>query len=142
MKVSTLTLDLIGTGDSLERYQSFFLGYVPREEMPNCYRDAHVFVLPSYNESMSVAMLEAMASGLAIVTTNIGGNADLIKEGVNGFSFPRGDLNLLQEKLLSLSTDRSLMRKMGKASRQNAEHLTWYRISNQFMQLLSAHRNK
>jgi len=44
-----------------------FLGIVPNKDMPLVYRDADIFVLPSVNEGMSVAMLEAMASGLPVI---------------------------------------------------------------------------
>ena len=52
-----------------------FSGYVPREAIAARYADAHVFVLPSYNEGMSVATLEALAAGLPVVVTRTGGTA-------------------------------------------------------------------
>nr|HID13062.1 glycosyltransferase family 4 protein [Anaerolineae bacterium] len=84
-----VTLDLVGTGDARAAYEARvrelglgervrFAGYVPREEIAAYYMAAHVFVLPSYNEGMSVATLEAMAAGLPIVVTRTGGTADLV----------------------------------------------------------------
>ena len=93
-----VSLDLIGKGDAEDRYRALaidlgvenevrFIGYVPREEIAKYYATAHVFVLASYNEGMSVATLEAMATGLPVVTTRTGGSADLISEGVNAVSY-------------------------------------------------------
>jgi len=70
-----VALELVGTGDARAACETMvrdlalsgrvrFEGYVPRKEMPAHYAAAHVFVLPSYNEGMSVATLEAMAAGL------------------------------------------------------------------------------
>jgi phosphatidyl-myo-inositol dimannoside synthase len=143
-----LTLDLIGEGDSLEGYRSLtnqlgltarvrFIGYISRQEMPKHYCAAHVFVLPSYNEGMSVATLEAMSSGLAVLTTNTGGSTDLVSEGVNGFTFQWGDLSALQEKLVLLISDRVLLSSMGAASRHKAEQFGWRRISERYLQMFS-----
>src|SRR5262249_13905994 len=87
-----VTLTLVGTGDA-ERERRIqaaqlgltdrvhFGGYVPREEIASWYRAAHVFVLPSYNEGMSVATLEAMAAGLPIVCSRAHGLAELVSDG-------------------------------------------------------------
>lgn len=55
-----------------------FLGLVPRRRLPSLYRQAKIFVLPSLSESRSNALLEALASGLPVVATNIGGNPELV----------------------------------------------------------------
>ncbi len=110
-------LDLIGTGDAQPAYQEQvkqlgledkvrFLGYVPRQWIPDHYVSADVFVLASYSEGMSVATLEAMAAGLPLVVTHTGGTADLVVEGVNGLTFDWGDVYALSSHLLALSNDR------------------------------------
>ena len=74
---------MIGEGDARAAYEQYaqalgmadrvhFAGYVPREEIAAHYAAAHVFVLPSYNEGMSVATLEAMAAGLPVIVTRTG----------------------------------------------------------------------
>jgi glycosyltransferase involved in cell wall biosynthesis len=102
-----------------------FHGYVPREHIPAYYASAHTFVLPSYNEGMSVATLEAMAAGLPLVVTRTGGTADLVNEGVNGFTFEWSDMNTLTDHLYQLATNRDLCRTMGEASRKHAKCFTW-----------------
>ncbi|MGH7796366.1 MAG: glycosyltransferase, partial [Candidatus Binatia bacterium] len=91
-------LSLVGTGDAQAQYEDQarrmgirdrvrFAGYVPREQINAYYNQAHVFVLPSFNEGMSLAALEAMAAGLPLVLTRTGGTEELVEEAVNGFTF-------------------------------------------------------
>lgn len=131
-----VSLELIGTGDSQASFEAQaralgmeervrFRGYVPREEIAAHYAAAHAFVLPSYNEGMSVATLEAMAAGLPLVVSRTGGTADLVEEGVNGWTFPWGDGESLAAHIRRLALDRSLARRMGEASRARAARFTW-----------------
>jgi phosphatidylinositol alpha-1,6-mannosyltransferase len=139
-----VTLDLVGTGDALAACQAQaqalgigdrvrFLGYVPREEISTHYTNAHVFVLPSYNEGMSVATLEAMAAGLPVVVTRTGGTAELVEEEVNGFTFDWADAGRLSDHLRRLATDRALARKMGAASRARAASFSWETAAERYL---------
>jgi glycosyltransferase involved in cell wall biosynthesis len=140
-------LDLIGTGDALEADRSQaqqlgvsdrvnFAGYVPREDIATRYAAAHVFVLPSYNEGMSVATLEAMAAGLPVIVTRTGGTAELVEEGVNGLTFEWADVGTLTAHLKRLAHDRSLARTMGAASRQRAALFSWEAAAHTYLKLL------
>jgi glycosyltransferase involved in cell wall biosynthesis len=113
-----------------------FLGYIPREQIASHYAGAHVFVLPSYHEGMSVASLEAIAAGLAVVLTRTGGTVELVQEGVNGLVFEWGDLDTLTAHLQRLATDRELTRRMGLASRARAEMFSWDAAANLYRELL------
>jgi phosphatidylinositol alpha-1,6-mannosyltransferase len=140
---------LAGTGDSLEAYHKLalelgveerirFLGYVPREEIPQQYAAAHVFALPSYNEGMALAALEAMGAGLPLILTRTGGTDDLVEEGLNGFTFEWGDVKSLACHLRRLAQDRSLARQMGKVSHQRAALFSWEAISDRYINLFNA----
>jgi glycosyltransferase involved in cell wall biosynthesis len=129
-------LDLVGTGDAKAANEAQaarlglsdrvrFLGYVPRETIAEHYASAHVFVLPSYNEGMSVALLEAMASGLAVLVTPTGGTAELVQPEVNGLIFDWADVERLTAHLRRLAQYRSLVRRMGEASRRRATDFSW-----------------
>jgi phosphatidylinositol alpha-1,6-mannosyltransferase len=119
---------LAGTGDSLHEYRALakklgierrirFLGYVPREDLRKFYQDADVFVLPSSNEGMSLAALEAMAAGLPLVVTRTGGTSMLVEEGINGFTFDWADIDSLVNYLRKFAANRDLIPKMGIGSR-------------------------
>lgn len=141
-----IVLDVVGEGDAirackalvakleLQEYVSF-RGYVPREKIAACYREAEVFVLPSHGEGMSVSTLEAMAAGLPLVVTRTGGTDELVEEGVNGFTFAFGDVGALVGYLKRLAGDRSLVRRMGGASRTKAATFSWESAAQQYLAL-------
>lgn len=141
-----ITLDLVGTGDALRQYQQLaqelgiadrvnFVGYVPREKIAEHYAAAHVFALPSYNEGMALAALEAMAAGLPLVVTRTGGTEELVRDGENGFTFEWGDVGGMTAHLSGLAGNRALARQMGIASRMRAQCFSWEIISDSFLSL-------
>jgi phosphatidyl-myo-inositol dimannoside synthase len=144
-----VTLDLVGTGDALERYQLLtrklnitdsvrFLGYIPRENIAEYYHSADVFVLSSYNEGMSLAILEAMSAGLPILVTRDRGDSELIIEGNNGFTFPFGDLNYLSNLIRQFVNNRKLIIQMGESSRIFALNYSWKRSINLYFDLIES----
>lgn len=125
---------LVGTGDAEPALREqaaalgisaevTFMGVVGRAEMPMVYQGADVFVLPSENEGMSVALLEAMACGLPAVVTMTGGTKELI-DG-NGLIVPWADSAALADTLQRLITDGLLRRSMGQRSREIACRYAW-----------------
>ncbi len=140
-------LELVGTGDAQPVNEAqaqalgiadrvHFSGYVPREEIAAHYASAHVFVLPSYNEGMSVATLEAMASGLPIIITRSAATG-LVEEGVNGLLFDWADVGTLTAHLARLAVDRALARQMGAASRSRAAGFGWDTAASRYIELFS-----
>lgn len=77
-----------------------------------------VYCLPSLKESLSIAVLEAMAAGLPVVTTRVGDFATLIDPGRNGYLAAPGDAAALEEPLGSLVSDRALRERIGQAGLQ------------------------
>jgi len=92
-----------------------------RSDMPNLLRQAAVAVLPSYHEGVPLFLLEAAASGLPIVATDIEGCRAVVDHGVNGFLVPVRGSAALAERLRPLLVDEDLRRRMGQASRLIAE---------------------
>jgi glycosyltransferase involved in cell wall biosynthesis len=80
-----------------------------------------VFCLPSRSEGFSNALIEAMGSRLPCVATRVGGNAEALAEGVNGFLVESEDADTMGERLLRLLRDPKLRRGMGQAARQRVE---------------------
>lgn len=95
-----------------------FLGV--RGEMPELYREFDIFVLPSLAEGTSMSVLEAMASGLPIVATAVGGTPDLLDDGACGDLIPPGDVDALAAALARLAHEEERRRTHGAAARRRA----------------------
>lgn len=93
-----------------------FLGL--RQDLPSLLQQCDAFVLPSLYEGLPLAILEAMAAGLPIVATDVGGNADLVEHGRNGFLVPPNDPQALARAMAALIDDGGLARAMGAEGRQ------------------------
>jgi glycosyltransferase involved in cell wall biosynthesis len=97
-----------------------FAGWVSRADMPETLRHADAFVFPSRDEGMPNAVLEAMASGLAVAATRIAGNEELVEEGRTGFLVPPDDAAALAAVIARLVADRNLCWRLGQAGREKA----------------------
>ncbi len=97
------------------------LGPVPHHERYAFFRRADLFVLPSYGEGMPMAVLEAMAAGLPVIATRVGGIPELIDDGVEGFLIEPGDVLMLANRIAMLVTDETLRRQMGARARAKAQ---------------------
>jgi L-malate glycosyltransferase len=83
--------------------------------------DSDVFVLPSRSEGFSNAIVEAMAAGLPVVATDVGGNAEAVTSGVSGFLVPSEDPTALASALMKMIRDSQMRERMGIAGRKIAE---------------------
>ena len=97
------------------------LGDVREQKKSELLETADIFVLPSYHEGLPIALLESMASGMAIITTPVGGIPEIITDGYNGFLVEPGNVTALAEKLALLTNDPHLCRKMGSINREFAD---------------------
>ena len=100
--------------------------------MPGVYRDADLFVLPSQNEGMSVALLEAMASGLPVIVTPTGGTEELV-DG-NGRVVPWNDPAALADALAHLAADPEARARMGRRSREIALKFSWTAVAKAYLE--------
>lgn len=80
-----------------------------------------IFLLTSFSEGTAVTLLEAMASGLPCIVTNVGGNPEIVQDGETGFVIPSDDEKALSEKICILFSNIDLMKRMGKAGRKRFE---------------------
>jgi glycosyltransferase involved in cell wall biosynthesis len=79
------------------------------------------FVLPSLAEGISNTILEAMASGLPVIATDVGGNADLVEAGITGQIVPAGDPQALADQIVKLAKAPSQAKTMGQLGRERVE---------------------
>ncbi len=98
------------------------LAWLPgeRSDVPALLQSLDVFVLPSLAEGISNTILEAMASGLPVVATRVGGNAELVRDGVTGMLVPPANPRALAEALIALAEGPARARAMGRAGRARA----------------------
>lgn len=106
----------LGLADQVE-----LLGWVRGAEKRALLETAAVYVLPSYNEGLPMSVLEAMAAGLPVVSTPVGGIPEAVSDGVEGFLVEPGDVDQLGERLARLLGDAELRQRMGELSRRKIE---------------------
>lgn len=92
-----------------------------RADVPEVMRGLHCFALPSLAEGISNTILEAMASGLPVIATAVGGNADLVSHGRSGEIVPAGDAEAMAEALVRFASDPAWAASLGRAGRADAE---------------------
>lgn len=85
------------------------------------YREADIFVLPTYADCLAVVLAEAMAAGLPIVTTNVAAQPEAVRDGESGIIIAPGDGDALGAAVRRLAEDRELRRRFGRAGRAIAE---------------------
>jgi sugar transferase (PEP-CTERM/EpsH1 system associated) len=103
----------------LQAAQMSDLAWLPgeRSDVADVMRGLNCFVLPSLAEGISNTILEAMASALPVVATEVGGNAELVEHGRSGLVVPSGDVSALGAALLELAARPALAQTMGQAGR-------------------------
>ena len=100
-----------------------FVGWLKGNNLLDAYRQADIFVLPTYMEGMPNVLLEAMASGLPIVTTPVGNIPDIVDDGRTGIFVPVGDAAALSEALTSLILSESERARLGESGFKYAQHV-------------------
>ena len=120
-KVITLQADLTEDLERLAkdlgiREHVKFVGSVDYSEMPLYYQSADVYVQMPSSDGLPYSLLEAMACGLPVISTPVGGNAENIEEARNGFLVEVGNCRDLAERILYLMTEQNKIEEFGKQS--------------------------
>lgn len=111
----------------------FFLGWRMPVELKALYAEADLFVMSSIDEGMPIAVLEAMATGLPIVGTQVSGMDELIKEGENGYTVPSRSVDSLAHALAQVTRSRDALKAMGESSRVRAQAYDWAHIADAYL---------
>lgn len=88
-----------------------FLGV--RQDVPDLLKASDVFALTSVSEAASITLLEAMAAATPVVVTAVGGNPEIVRDGIDGLLAPRGDVAAIEAAMRRLLTDQQAARKLG-----------------------------
>jgi sugar transferase (PEP-CTERM/EpsH1 system associated) len=125
-----LRLVMIGDGPLRERVRALLanaglehLAWLPGEldDVARIMRSFDLFVLPSLAEGISNTILEAMASGLPVLATDVGGNPELIEPGVTGSLVPRNDPDSMARAMRAYTESAELCRRQGSNARRTIE---------------------
>ena len=113
-----------------------FLGWVSGEQKDKAFRESMIFCLPSYAEGFPMAVLDAWAYGLPVITTPVGGIPDVAKDGENMLLFNPGDIDALAHQLEKMIFDENLRNRIALASLDFAENkFNQYTINKQLGEL-------
>jgi UDP-glucose:(heptosyl)LPS alpha-1,3-glucosyltransferase len=125
-------VSLAGTLGLTERV--FFIGH--SQEVNRFYVAGDAFVFPTLYEAFGLAILEAMASGLPVITSKAAGAAELIAHGVNGLLLddPKDEDQLINA-MRYMSENESLCRRLGESARQKAKNHSWDNVADKTLQL-------
>lgn len=143
---------LVGSGPEREKLQGRATGALAgrvcfagdSDRIPELLNAMDVFALPSLGEGMSNTLLEAMASGLPVLATKVGGNPEIIEKDDHGWLFSPGDVEWLAGRLEVLAHDQGLIHQLGTAARQRTiESFSLSRMLENYRSLyleLASHR--
>lgn len=131
-------LFIFAGGGNVARYQELadqmnlkkfvkFLGYVG-DEKKYYLAASDIFVLPSFAECFPLVNLEAMASGIPVIASNVGGVSDAIIDNVNGILIPPGDSEKLADAILKLINNSELRINLGQNGKKMAADYSWAHI--------------
>jgi glycosyltransferase involved in cell wall biosynthesis len=107
-----------------------FHGIVSNDEIIEYYRNANLFVLPSFSEAFGMGLIEAMACELPVVATKVGGIPEVVENGRTGLLVEAGDSKELADAILNVFSDSKLRMWMGKRARERVIKLfSWKKIA-------------
>jgi glycosyltransferase involved in cell wall biosynthesis len=125
-------LAIVGDGPARSELQAqfagsptTFMGYLRGDELWSAYASADVFLFPSAMETFGLVLIEAMAAGLPVVTSRVGGADDMVRPGVNGYLFNVGDARGMIDGVRAIVGEPSKRQIMGRNARMYAETQAW-----------------
>jgi glycosyltransferase involved in cell wall biosynthesis len=144
-KISGLTMTFAGCGVPPEEILRFFgteLGgrivvrpVVAADHMQELYSEHDIFLFPSLMEGLPSVLLEAMATGMPVITTDTCGMPDVVEDEFNGMLIPPADATAMGEAILRLAGSVELRQKLGEAARETMKRHTWERAARQLEDL-------
>ena len=116
-----------------------FVGELSDDELTETFADAHVCCVPARYEAFGMVHLEAIEHGVVPVAGAVGGTAEFVRDGVNGFLVEPDDDRAIADRLRALATDRGRLAELGVAALSTAEtHPTWAETTDRFRAFLDS----
>ena len=102
-----------------------FLGYLEGEPLATAYASADIFVFPSTTDTFGNVVIEAQASGLPVIVSDLGGPKELVEDGVNGLVTKAHDVEDVARAITLLVGDQKRRTRMGEKARQSVVDRSW-----------------
>jgi glycosyltransferase involved in cell wall biosynthesis len=146
-KHPALRLVIAGDGPQQERLEAktkelhienqvTFVGRLPKEELGKALKASDIFVLNTAYEGLSHQLLEVMDMGVPVVTTSVGGNPELIKDGVSGLTVPYNDAEALEKAIQRLIQNNELAARIVAQARVRTKDFNQQRVVEDFVTML------
>ena len=119
-----------------------FLGHQSRDQLLELYSEAAVFILPAITESFGVVILEAMASGVPVIGSNVGGIPEIIRDGINGLMIPPNSPTELAQAIYLLLQNRDMQVQFAKSGIETAQQFSIEKMMIETYQVYSHLLNK
>jgi glycosyltransferase involved in cell wall biosynthesis len=136
-----LTITFAGCGVPAEEIQQFFGAelagriivrpVVAAEKMHELYAEHDVFLFPSLMEALPLVVMEAMATGMPVITTEACGMPDVVEHEFNGLLIQPANAVAIEESILRLARSAELRQRLGEAARETMKRYTWERAARQ-----------
>lgn len=132
---------IIGDGDERKNLENLaqtlnlkdkvkFLGPIPNEKIPGYLAAADCFILPSLKEGFGISILEAMAAGVPVIATRVGGILDIIKDGKNGILVEPQNSNEISDAVLKIHSQPEFKQKLVNSARAELTSFEWGNIAD------------
>lgn len=115
--------------------QLIFLGKRSQDTLPYYYSSAEVLIMPSHYESFGMVALEAMACGIPVVASQVGGLAFLVQDGMTGYVVPDDEPQVLAERLIQLITNPQLRQQLGRQACEYAQEYDWQKVTERIIKV-------
>jgi D-inositol-3-phosphate glycosyltransferase len=119
-----------------------FLGAKDQDTLVYYYSAAEMVVMPSHYESFGMVALEAMACGVPVIASDVGGLSFSIEDGFNGYLVPGRNPQALADKILLLLKHRVLRDQLGEQARTWVQHYSWVNIADEILEVFEETRER
>ncbi len=138
---SDINLIILGSGPkenlikNIKKPNVNYLGYLPKNETISLIRGSDILIQPSLIEGISSTILEAMACKTSVITTNVGGNKEIIENNQNGILIEPNNPQKLLEEILNLFSNPEVKTKLIDSAYTNVQKYDWKRIGKLYLNL-------
>ena len=140
---SDIHLIILGSGPkenlikNIKKSNVDYLGYLPKNETISLIRGSDILVQPSLIEGISSTILEAMACKVPVITTNVGGNNEIIEHNQTGILIEPNNTQKLLEEIMKLFTNPEVKNRLINSAYTNVQKYDWKNVGKLYLNLYS-----